>query len=477
LITIGTVPFVGRDRDLRLLDDHYQEVVRSGTGRFISMRGRRRVGKSTLIEEFLRQTGLPHVFFAASRQTLDRELAMFLQELADSDIEAGESVRGGVTPSTWEGALTLLAQTADAERPAVVVVDEFPWLVEQDSSLEAVFQKAWDRRLKDAPLLLILVGSDLAMMEALTSYGRPLYGRPTREMVVNPLTVAEIGDLLQMEAAEAVDAYVTIGGFPQLALAWPQGASRTEFLAHMLQDEHSAFIVSGERSVTAEFPPQTSPRAVFSAIGSGEAAFSRIAVRAGIGSSQLSGILHTLEEKRAIRKLIPFAGKDNSKAKRYVVADPYIRFWLRFVEPNMDIIERGRGELVAERVEESWPGYRGKAVEPLVAASVERLLPSRRFGDTRHITGYWTRDNQVEVDLVGAERDREPDYATMVGSIKWRSNETFDRHDTKVLHDHRGQVPRTDSDTLLLGVSRQGFDDNLGLDIQLHPEDIVAAWR
>ncbi len=469
--------FVGRDHDLRLLDEQYRQVVESGAGGLVSMRGRRRVGKSTLIEEFLRQADLPHVFFAASRQSLDRELEMFLEELAGSELEAGGSVRGGVTPSTWEGALTLIAQTADAERPAVVVVDEFPWMVEQDESIEAVFQKAWDRRLKKVPMLLILVGSDLAMMEALTTYGRPLYGRPTREMVVDPLTPAEIGNLLGVDAAAALDAYATIGGFPQLALAWPPGAPRADFVAQMLQDAHSAFIVSGERSVTAEFPPQTSPRAVLSAIGSGETGFNRISQRAGIGASQLSEILDVLEQKRAIRKLIPFAGNDNSKAKRYVVSDPYLRFWLRFIEPSLEVVERGRGRLVAERVQASWAAYRGKAVEPIVAASLERLLPEERFGESRHVGGYWTRDNQVEVDLVGSQEDHNPKRATMVGTINWRENDTFDRHDTKALQDHRGRVPRADSDTLLVGVSRQGFDANLGLDVQLGPDDVVDAWR
>lgn len=469
--------FVGRDRDLQTLERQYQEAVQTGDGRFISMRGRRRVGKSTLIEEFLRRAGVPHVFFAASRQGLDRELELFLAELAGSELEAGASIRDGVTPSSWEGVLTLLAQTADATRPAVVVIDEFPWMVEKDDSIEAVFQKVWDRRLKDAPLLLILVGSDVAMMEALTTYGRPLYGRPTREMVIVPLTPAEISELLAVDAADALDAYATIGGFPQLALAWPRGTSRAAFLEQMLQDEHSAFIVSGERSVTAEFPPQTSARAVLTAIGSGETAFGRISQRSGLSSSQLSQILDTLEDKRAIRKRIPFAGSGNSKAKRYVVSDPYLRFWLRFIEPNMELIERGRGLLVAERVEASWVDYRGRAIEPIISASLERLLPDERFGESRHVSGYWTRDNQIEVDLVGAREDRDPKRATLVGSIKWRDNEPFDRHDTKTLQDHRNHVPRADSDTLLVGVSRQGFDDNLGLDVQFGADDIVGAWR
>lgn len=471
------MPFVGRHRELRLLDAHYQEVISSGAGRFISIRGRRRVGKSTLVEEFVRQADLPHVFFAASRQSLTRELEMFLDELANTNLPAGEMLRGGITPNSWEAALTLLAQSVDPERPAIVIIDEFPWLVEQDESIEAVFQKAWDRRLKGSPVLLVLVGSDLAMMEALTTYGHPLHGRPTREMVVDPLTPAEIGDLLGIGPADAIDAYATIGGFPQLALSWPSGASRTEFLEGALQDEHSPFIVSGERSITAEFPPQTSPRAVFSAVGSGETTFTRIAARAQIGSSQLSAILATLETKRAIGKLVPFDAKDNSKAKRYVVSDPYLRFWLRFIEPSLQVIERGRGLQSAERIEAAWASYRGKAIEPIVAASLEHMLPAPRFGSARYVSGYWTRDNRIEVDLVAGDQERNPSHAELVGSIKWRGAKRFDRHDAKALQDHRGHVPKTDSDTLLIGVSRAGFDDDLGLDVRLEPADLVDAWR
>lgn len=471
------MPFVGRDRDLRLLEEQYAEVVRSQEARFVSMRGRRRVGKSTLIDEFLRRAGLPHVFFAASRQSLARELELFVEELSATELPAGEMVRAGLTPDSWDAALAQLAQSSDAQRPAVVVIDEFPWMVEQDESIEAVFQKTWDRRLKGAPLLLILVGSDLAMMEALTTYGRPLYGRPTREMVVAPLSPSEIGDLLGVGPPEAIDAYATIGGFPQLALSWPAGASRAEFLGTVLQDEHSPFIVSGERSTTAEFPPQTSARAVFSAIGSGEAAFGRIGSRAKIGSSQLSAILDLLERKRAIRRLVPFGAKDNSKAKRYVVSDPYLRFWLRFVEPNIELIQRRRGLLVAERIEASWADYRGKAIEPIVSASLERMLPDPRFGDARHVSGYWTRDNQVEVDLVASREERNPARAALVGSIKWRGSGRFDRRDAKALLDHRGRVPGADADTILVGVSRQGFEENVGLDVELGPKDIVDAWR
>lgn len=469
--------FVGRQRDLEQLSRHYREVAETGAGCLISMRGRRRVGKSTLVEEFIRRDGVPHVFFVASRQSTARELELFCAELAASDLPAGERLREGLIPNSWEAVLTLLADTADSDQPAVVVIDEFPWLVEQDPSIEAVVQKVWDRKLQAAPVMLILVGSDLAMMEALTTYGRPLYGRPTREMVVSPLTPAEIAELLDTDPADALDAYVVIGGFPQLASNWPSGASHAEFLEGALEDPHSPFIVNGERSVTAEFPPRTGARAVLSAIGAGEVAFNRISQRTEMVASQVAATLTVLETKRAIRRLVPFAAKESSRAKRYVVADPYLRFWLRFIEPNMELIERGRGRLVAERIAAGWEEYRGKAIEPIVIAALERLVPDERFGETRHVSGYWTRDNLVEVDLVGAAEQRDPKRATMVGSVKWRERAPFTRHDAQQLVELRGKAPLTDPETLLVGVSRQGFERNLGLDVQLGPADILEAWR
>ncbi len=78
---------------------------------------------------------------------------------------------------------------------------------------------------------------------------------------------------------------------------------------------------------------------------------------------------------------------------------------------------------------------------------------------------------------MGSEEGHDPRRASLVGSIKWRENDTFDRHDAKALQDHRGKVPRADSGTLLVGISRQGFEDNLGLDVQLGPDDLIGAWR
>lgn len=468
--------FVDRRRYMDALRAELGQMRETGEGRFVSMRGRRQVGKSRLVEEFIRREGIPHVFFTASRQSSGRELALFAEGVAGSELPAAGVVRGGLTFETWDAALALISSTADRTSPAVVVLDEFPYLVEEDPAIEGTLQKIWDRQLSRVPMLLIVVGSDVSMMQALTEYGRPLYGRPTREMVVKPFNPAETADMLGLPAADALDAQLVTGGFPLIMRSWGSGIGLWEFLTESLTDPTSPLIVSGERSLAAEFPVEAQARDVLAVIGAGETTFTTIAARAGIPQQSLTRSLELLvQRKRVVSAGRPLSARP-SKDTRYVVSDPYLRFWLRFIGPNMEEIERDRGELVVEKIKASWPDYRGKAIEPLIRETIERLLPDDRFGEARYVGGYWTRTNDVEVDLVGANKDLRPQRIEFVGSIKWRDNALFGRSDLGHLISQRPRVPGADESTLTVGVSRTGFETE-GLDVKLSPEEILSAWH
>jgi AAA+ ATPase superfamily predicted ATPase len=467
--------FVERRRYMDVLCAELEQLRVTGEGRFVSMRGRRRVGKSRLVEEFIRRERAPHVFFTASRQSSGRELALFAEEVAGSDLPAASVVRGGLAFETWDAALTLISTTADRSSPAVVVLDEFPYLVEEDPAIEGTLQKVWDRQLSRVPVLLIVVGSDVSMMQALTEYGRPLYGRLTREMVVEPFDPAETASMLRLPAADALDAQLVAGGFPLTMRSWGRGTSLWGFLTESLTDPTSPLIVSGERALAAEFPKEAQAREVLSVIGAGETTFTNIANRAGIAQAPLARSLDLLvNRKRIVSADRPLSAK-SSKDTRYVVADPYLRFWLRFIGPNMEQIERGRGELVVEEIQVSWPDYRGKAIEPLIREAIERLLPDERFGEARYVGGYWTRTNDVEVDLVGAGKEARPERVDFVGSIKWRERAAFDSQDLGHLVAQRPRVPGADDSTLTVGVSRTGFDV-ADLDVKLGPGELLGAW-
>lgn len=466
--------FVGRQRDLALLEGILGRVKETGRGALIAMRGRRRVGKSRLAEEFAQGSGCPYLYFTAVQQPGGAELNRFVEELASSTAPRAASA-AGLSPQTWEAALELAAEGATVERPLILIVDELPYLVAKEPSIEAVLQKVWDRTLQALPVMVLLIGSDEAMMRALTEQGRPLYDR-LREVVVRPLSPAAVGELLGLAPADAIDAQLVIGGFPVLALEWGAGRTLDDYLREALADPTSFLIVSAERTLSAEFPAPA-PRAVLAAIGAGARAHSAILGSTGLSATAVNDTLTILQARGVVRRLTPYSTKSARKTVLWEIADPYLRFWLRFIDGNIDLVERGRGSLLIEAFERGWATYRGRAVEQLVREAIELLLPEKgRFGPVRHVGGYWNRTGTVEIDLVGGDAVPVARRIGFVGSIKWRVNRPFSRADALELASHREEVPGADAGTPLVGVSSRGFDDDVPLDVRLAPEDLIAAY-
>ncbi|WDZ87090.1 ATP-binding protein [Micromonospora cathayae] len=469
--------FVGRTRELGLLDGQLKRVVRGGRagrpGRALLMRGRRRVGKSRLVEEFVERAGVPYLFFTASGQpSVEADLALFVEAVAASTLP-GAPLFAAQQPRTWDAALTLLAAALPVDRPSVVVLDEMPYLIATDAGFEGTLQKVFDRELSRRPVLLVCVGSDLGMMEALNDYGRPFHQRAT-EMVVPPLSPADARDMLDLPAAEAFDAHLVTGGLPLIMDEWPAGATLFDYLAEAVTDPTSALLVSGERALAAEFPAQSQPGAVLRAIGSGERTFSLVMRAAGdLPQASLTRALRTLSAKRIIEVAVPLSTRA-SRETRYSVADPYLRFWLSFLGPYLAEIERGRGDLTLARIRANWLSWRGRAVEPLVREALRRLPEGFLPAETAVVGGYWTRTNDPEIDLVGADRAPVARRITFVGSVKWQENRPFDGHDLGRLLLHRTRLPGADEQTVPVAVSRSGGTVE-GVRV-LSPEDLLLAY-
>lgn len=217
--------FVGRHSELVLLRRELEQI--SGApeddrpGRCLLVRGRRRVGKSRLIETFVDSAGVPSLFFTATGASQEVDLGQFRQDAAESSLPSRDVLAAGY-PTGWAEAFRLLAAALPDELASVVVIDELPYLMDRDHEFEGILQRLWDRYLARKPVLLILVGSDLSMMEALNDYKRPFHQRG-REMVVGPLNVQDIQDMVGLTAAEAFDARLVTGGLPLICTDWRPG--------------------------------------------------------------------------------------------------------------------------------------------------------------------------------------------------------------------------------------------------------------
>ncbi|GAA1912445.1 hypothetical protein GCM10009716_22820 [Streptomyces sodiiphilus] len=121
-----------------------------------------------------------------------------------------------------------------------------------------------------------------------------------------------------------------------------------------------------------------------------------------------------------------------------------------------------------------WTSWRGRAVERLVRESLARLVPVGEVPAAPVIGGYWTRSNDVEIDIVGADRGPVAEELRFLGSVKWLENSPFDAHDLSALHKHRAAV--SDLPVPLVAVSRGGFATR-GLAGAFGPEELLAAWQ
>jgi uncharacterized protein len=401
------VEFVGRQQELFVLDSLLASVERaardSHPGKCLLMRGRRRIGKSSLVEAFADRAQVPFVFFTAAGASAEAELEVFTEAVATSTL-ADRAVFEESRPGNWSAAFRQLAGILPDDRPSIVVIDEAPYLMERVDAFEGILQRTWDRELSRKPVLLILIGSDLAMMEALDSYGRPFHQRGT-QLVLGPLNPVEVAQMLRLEPVDAFDASLVTGGLPLICANWSPGADLWQFLAQELANPVSPLLVSAERSLAAEFPDAAMAATVLQAIGSGERTFTNIARAAGgIAHSTLNRALEVLISKRMVAAEQPLSTRP-SKDKHYVVSDPYLRFWLTFLGPHLAEIERLRGDITLERVRSHWVSWRGRVIEPLLRESLARLLPSSGLPLAPVVGAYWTRSNNVEIDVVGADRE------------------------------------------------------------------------
>jgi uncharacterized protein len=462
--------FAGRSTELAQLATLLNEATTTNTGRLVVIRGRRQVGKSTLVETFCNRASAPSAFFtAAKRQPAAASLAVFADVVASSQLGQAEAAVSGFTG--WEQALSVA--TAD-NTPSIVVIDELPWLLEMDEAIEGLLQRVWDRVLRKRPVLLILIGSDLAMMDALTEYGRPLYDR-SKIVRIDPLTPADVADLTGLESADAVEAWSLTGGFPNLVRSWPAGGTATDFLSTQLADASSSLVVSGERKVAAEFPADAFARPVLDAIGSGTREHGKIGQRSGLGGSSLERALAMLVDKRVVMRERPYS-TDVSKLTYYRIDDAHLRVWARYVAPNMPSIERGAGSAAVRRVLVDWEAWKGEAVEPIIRESVLRLaLRDESLATAADVGRWWRRDGQTEVDIVIGDRFPAAKSLLAVGSIKWRQSDAFGTNDLRDLSQAVAQLPGADG-IPLVAVSRIPSRVD-GLSHLWTPDDIINAWR
>lgn len=440
------------------------------------------MGKSTVAEQFVDSAETPYVFATGLyRQPVRAQLAAASEAFRES-AHPLPGIDTAATAETWREWLGQVALAA-TEGPVVVVLDEFPWMAGGDSSdlatLEGTLQSFWDRTLSKLPVLLILIGSDIAVMEQLGQHDRPLYGR-FQPLVVPHLNPAEVEQGVPGQSPLDVwDAYLLTGGYPRLLTSLAQsGDTPAQWARRSLTDATAPFVVTAALAFDAGLADSAAAYRVLSALGAVErgqlnlgSVAAKISATGTVTKTEQTAAnraLHQLREKELVVVDEP-AWASSSRLRRYRVADTYLRVWFRYVQAHVGVIGRGRGDIAATAFDRDWPTFRGVLIEPTVRDALLRIARTdARLAGTEDVRPRWTRDGQTEVDAVGMGRDE----STFIGTIKWRASGGVTEREVRALI--AADSPRADN-AAVVGVCPSGEVPPSA--IGFSAANLLEAWR
>lgn len=394
--------------------------------------GRRRVGKTFLLDHVWRDDRVFYYLAADSTPGLNRtDLVRDLAEWSGRELEPGDF-------PTWRTVFRLFVDLA-RERPVIVVLDEFQYLLGGEDDAASQLVAVWDREVRDLPLTLVLCGSEVSTMEQLAGADQPLYGRFDWSRRLRPFDYFDARRMVPDRGLrEAVAAYGIFGGTPQHLAAIRAGESLGEAVCRTMLAPGGPVRVQIENVVEREkgIRKPAPYRAVLSAVARGRTERNEIATGAGLEDrpETVRHILDRLGDLELIRTERNFDAPANAP-HRYRVADNAVKFWYRFVDPNRSHLETGRPEEVwEEKIEPVLDGYLGKVYEGIV-----REAFARKHGDWG-LPGWeeWARwegldrsGRSVEIDVV--TRLLSGDMLT--GEVKWSSRPVSERLHENLLRD------------------------------------------
>ena len=403
-----TRPFVNRETELRLLRRWWD----APGSRLAVVWGRRRVGKTALIARFA--NGHRTVFHTGTRRPVGEELRT-LAAAAAAAVEERDLRRDPFRD--WADALNILARAARDE-PLLLVLDEFPELVETAPELPSVIRALWDQIDGTSKLRLLLCGSAVRTMEATREERAPLYGRFDLSLLLHPFRPHEMSALLPaLSPADRALTWGIVGGVPLYLQWWDQDATVLANLAELACQPAAPLLSEGQLVLATEGDAGDLARQILYAIAAGQTKHNEIAdaIRA-----DPTRTLDRLVELRMIERVIPVTEDPRRTRRRiYQITDNFLAFWLGVLAPHVAEIERGLGEGILPVLMQELDDFMGPRYEEGFRAHLRRLAVAGELGpEVVAIGPYWTAAaDPAQIDaVVLAGRSR---TAILAGEAKW----------------------------------------------------------
>jgi AAA+ ATPase superfamily predicted ATPase len=395
--------FVGRETELARLNELY-----SGDGfEFVVIYGRRRVGKTTLIKEFIKDKNA--VYFVAREADSRINLAGFSNDVYA--VTANES-RGKAVFSDWEKAFDYLYQVSKDTR-LVLAIDEYPYLAGGHRPISSIIQAHIDNHLKESKLFLILCGSSMSFMEnQVLAYKSPLYGRRTAQFKIEPFSFFESLPFFEGYAQEEkAMLYGCVGGTPEYLNKLDSAKPVRDTIVELFLSSSGVLYEEPSNLLKQELREPVTYNGIIEAMATGASRLNEIATKCGMESNKCAKYLKVLITLGIVRKEFPVTDGPSSKKSIYRLEDMMFRFWYRFVFPNMSAIETGLGKTLYDcDIDENLPAHLGLVFEEICK---QYLLDEAKRGTLPFFVnklGRWWGTNpherrQEEIDILAFHKE------------------------------------------------------------------------
>lgn len=446
--------FLNRTSELRTL----KNLAGSAKAELLVVYGRRRIGKTALLLHWLeRNKSVAGAYWVAHKTSSERLLQSFSQAVAPLLNEAA----GDLVFPDWEAALLQIFRLGASER-LLLVLDEFPYLVDSCPEFPSLLQKMWDRHGQDSQVVLAICGSHYHMMEdQFFSSRQPLYGRATASMLVEEIPRSELGPFLpRYSESQLAQTLAVIGGVPSYLALWDDRKSPMRNVEELILSPSTLFRHEALFLIREELPEARTYLAILEALGSNCMTPTQIAASSGVPRSHVGKYLNTLVRLRFVRRLISVDRQERSNVRtsRYEIRDPYLRFYFAFIYRHPEWLEQGRVGQFRKRIEERMDAYIGKQVYERWARDTLIAL-----GDAEELSFVpdevgraWT--TKVDIDVLAVNwRER----CAIVGECKWRSRK-MGAADLEDLKERARRMNRLDGFSFQYALfSKSGFTKRL----------------
>lgn len=409
--------FIGRERDLDILNRLYE----SQKFEFAVIYGRRRVGKTALISEFIKDKDA--IYFMGVESNEKQNLENFSKNIME--------FRAGIQMDTsflsFQAALEYVFKLGESQR-LILAIDEYPYVARASSSLASTLQLLIDKYKDNSKLMLILCGSSMSYMEDhVLAYKAPLYGRRTAQMKILPFDFEDTCRYFtKFSDLDKALLYGMVGGTPQYLLQINNNLSVEENIKNTFLNPTSSLFEEPENLLKQEVREPALYNAIITAIATGASRLAEISTKVGETTGVCSGYIKNLISLGLVQKECPY-GEKNSKKTIYSIDDNLFRFWYRFVPENNSVIARGAADLAYNRIEPHLSEYMGKVFEEICKQYLWKLL---LLGETpvdfNDLGRWWGTDpktrSQTEIDIMGTDMNK----GAVFGECKW-TNQKIDQ--------------------------------------------------